>query len=69
MGNDLPVAENLPQVIGHVATQAHSEEDLRVGDETSLVAVEAQADEAAAELWRSTEGDLQQIPRSPEELG
>jgi hypothetical protein len=40
-----------------------------VGDEAGLVAVEAQVDEAAAELWGITDEELKEIRRSLEELG
>jgi hypothetical protein len=39
------------------------------GDEAGLSAVEAQVDEAAAELWGITARELQEIRRSLEELG
>ena len=39
------------------------------GDEAGLAAVEAQVDEAAAELWGITDTELQEIRRSLEELG
>jgi len=39
------------------------------GDEASLAAVEAQVDEAAAELWGITDRELQEVRRSLEELG
>jgi len=39
------------------------------GDEAGLGEVEAQVDEAAAELWGITEGELKEIRRSLEELG
>jgi hypothetical protein len=39
------------------------------GDEAGLAAVEAQVDEAAAELWGITERELKEIRRSLEELG
>ena len=39
------------------------------GDEAGLAAVEAQVDEAAAELWGITDRELKEIRRSLEELG
>ena len=39
------------------------------GDEEGLAAVEAQVDEAAAELWGITDRELKEIRRSLEELG
>ena len=39
------------------------------GDEAGLAAVEAQVDEAAAELWGITDRELKEIWRSLEELG
>ena len=39
------------------------------GDEAGLTEVEAQVDEAAAELWGITARELQEIRRSLEELG
>jgi hypothetical protein len=39
------------------------------GDEATLAQVEAQVDEAAAELWGITDGELKEIRRSLEELG
>ena len=39
------------------------------GEEAGLAAVEAQVDEAAAELWGITDGELKEIRRSLEELG
>ena len=39
------------------------------GDEAGLAAVEAQVDEAAAELWGITDTELQEIRRSLVELG
>jgi hypothetical protein len=41
---------------------------LTAGDEASLAAVEAQVDEAAAELWAITDWELKEIRRSLEEL-
>jgi hypothetical protein len=38
-------------------------------DEAGLAAVEAQVDEAAAELWGITDRELKEIRRSLEELG
>ncbi len=38
------------------------------GDEAGLAEVEAQVDEAAAELWGVTEKELAEIRRSLEEL-
>ena len=38
-------------------------------DEAGVVAVEAQVDEAAAELWGITDKELREIRRSLEELG
>ena len=39
------------------------------GDEVGLAAVEAQVDEAAAELWGITDRELKEIRRSLDELG
>jgi hypothetical protein len=39
------------------------------GDEASLVAVEAEVDKAAAELWGITDRELKEIRQSLEELG
>ena len=39
------------------------------GDEAGLAVVEAQVDEAAAELWGITDRELKEIRRSLEELG
>jgi len=39
------------------------------GDEAGLAAVEAQVDEAAAELWGITDRELKEIRRSLKELG
>ena len=39
------------------------------GDEAGLATVEAQVDEAAAELWGLTDRELKEIRRSLEELG
>lgn len=42
---------------------------LAAGDEAGLAAVEAQVDEAAAELWGIMDRELQETLRSLEELG
>jgi hypothetical protein len=39
------------------------------GDEAGLAAVEAQVDEAVAELWSITRRELKEIRRSLEEVG
>jgi hypothetical protein len=39
------------------------------GNEVGLAAIEAQVDEAAAELWGITDKELREIRRSLEELG
>ncbi|MGA9351085.1 MAG: N-6 DNA methylase, partial [Anaerolineae bacterium] len=49
-----------------LSQQAHQ---LAAGDEAGLAEVEAQVDEAAAELWGITDRELKEIQRSLEELG
>jgi hypothetical protein len=50
-----------------LSQQAH--ELATAGDEATLAQVEAQVDEAAAELWGITDSELKEIRRSLEELG
>ena len=57
-------------VITHLAALSQQAHQLAAaGDEAGLAAVEAQVDEAAAELWSITDRELKEIRRSLEELG
>jgi len=53
--------------LASLSQQAH--QLAAVGDEAGLAEVEAQVDEAAAELWGITDRELKEIRRSLEELG
>ncbi len=52
-----------------VALSQQAHQLAATGDEAGLAAVEAQVDEAAAELWSITDRELKEIRRSLEELG
>ncbi len=53
--------------LAELSQQAHAL--AAAGDQAGLPAIEAQVDEAAAELWGISERELQEIRRSLEELG
>jgi thiaminase len=53
----------------HLAALLQQVHQLAAGGEAGLVAVEAEVDEAAAELWGITDEELKEIRRSLEELG
>ena len=83
MSSELIAAENLAQAIRQagagltrtrlaaLSQQAHAlaKDPKGLGDPAGLANIEAQVDEAAAELWGITDRELMEIRRSLEELG
>ena len=69
--SNLTPAGNLAQAIRQVGQEIalRTHQLAAAGDEAGLTAVEAEVDEASAELWGITDRELREIRRSLEELG